>query len=383
MSNLNQNLIIVYISGSTASGKTSLTKNLFDRLINNKIPTKLISCDSVQLYKDITIGCNKDTIDHEIIDIKDLDESFDVDMFVEKCSGIVKDFSNKCNENEKKVIIISGGTIFYMERLYNILSDKFSNKIFYLHNKRIDSYNKINYRCELMIRNNLLLEIVHLREKLQKGKICKSIGYKQGLEFIYNIENLDIFKRFYSDFLELNLKKEINSVEIADKIELQLLSKIFYENNLNIEDNINIIPQSLYYRVESFVKSNKTILYNLFHEFLARFQVATRNYKRKQDCFARRLEKKNILSYLIKDCNKDKNIDIIIEYINKGTIETISYSELGEGNNFKEFKCFKAENKIFLENEDVDNLKECLELFISYLVCKSYDSYNSYNSYNS
>ena len=104
---------VIVIAGPTASGKTSLGVELA-----KKINGEVISADSMQIYKDMTIGTAKPTpeetenIPHYLIDFVSPDERYSVADFK-------KDAEEKIDEilAKGKVPIIVGGTGLYIDSL--------------------------------------------------------------------------------------------------------------------------------------------------------------------------------------------------------------------------------------------------------------------------
>ena len=104
---------ILLIGGSTGVGKTKLSficKDIFNGY--------LISCDSMQIYKDMNIGTAKITeieqekYPHALIDIINPNEEFSVADFVRLCKAeILK------AKKENKLPILVGGTGLYMRAL--------------------------------------------------------------------------------------------------------------------------------------------------------------------------------------------------------------------------------------------------------------------------
>ena len=108
---------IIVICGPTASGKTSLGINLA-----NKINGEIISADSMQIYKDFSIGSSKPTEEeramavHHLVDFVDADQRYSVADYKEDCQKTIKDILAR-----GKVPIIVGGTGLYIDSIiYNI-----------------------------------------------------------------------------------------------------------------------------------------------------------------------------------------------------------------------------------------------------------------------
>jgi len=106
---------VIVIVGPTASGKTSLSIELAKEL-NGEI----ISADSMQIYKKMTIGTAKPTeeekqgIPHHMIDIIEPNEEFNVAMYRKMAEEKIEEILSK-----NKTPIIVGGTGLYIDTLVN------------------------------------------------------------------------------------------------------------------------------------------------------------------------------------------------------------------------------------------------------------------------
>ena len=104
---------IICIAGPTASGKTSLAVELA-KFTNGEV----VSCDSMQIYRRMTIGTAKpvpeemEGIPHHMIDVCEPEEDFSVSKYCEMATPIVEDIIAR-----GKTAIIAGGTGLYMDSL--------------------------------------------------------------------------------------------------------------------------------------------------------------------------------------------------------------------------------------------------------------------------
>ena len=102
---------VLAIVGPTGIGKTSLSVWLAKQL-NGEI----ISCDSMQVYKKMDIGTAKVTqeemqgIHHELIDVQNYNEPYNVKVFQEKCRTAIEDVVKR-----GKFPILCGGTGLYLK----------------------------------------------------------------------------------------------------------------------------------------------------------------------------------------------------------------------------------------------------------------------------
>lgn len=108
---------VIAICGPTASGKTSLSIELA-----KKINGEIVSCDSMQIYKDMDIGSAKPTttemqgVKHYLIDCVSPEKRYSVSEYKEDASKAIREIISK-----GKVPIIVGGTGLYLNSLiYNI-----------------------------------------------------------------------------------------------------------------------------------------------------------------------------------------------------------------------------------------------------------------------
>lgn len=103
----------IVICGPTASGKTALSIELA-----KKIGGEIISCDSMQIYKDMDIGTAKPTkeemqgIKHYLIDFVSPDKRYSVADFKQDAKNAMKEIIAK-----GKTPIIVGGTGLYVDSL--------------------------------------------------------------------------------------------------------------------------------------------------------------------------------------------------------------------------------------------------------------------------
>ena len=103
----------IFIMGPTASGKTALACDLYD-----KLDCELISVDSALVYKDMNVGTAKPTAEeliqypHHLIDIRDPSEPYSAADFRKDALTLMADITAR-----GKVPVLVGGTMLYFKFL--------------------------------------------------------------------------------------------------------------------------------------------------------------------------------------------------------------------------------------------------------------------------
>ena len=104
---------VIVICGPTASGKTKLSIELA-----KKINGEIVSCDSMQIYKDMNIGTAKPTfeemqgIKHYLLDFIEPDKRYSVAEFKKDAEKAIEEILNK-----GKIPIVVGGTGLYIDTI--------------------------------------------------------------------------------------------------------------------------------------------------------------------------------------------------------------------------------------------------------------------------
>lgn len=110
---MNDKIKILCITGPTASGKTALSVKLAE-----KFSGEIVSADSMQIYKGISIAsaapsdCERKAAKHHLIEILSPSESFTVADFTARARSAINDISKR-----GKLPIVTGGTGLYINAL--------------------------------------------------------------------------------------------------------------------------------------------------------------------------------------------------------------------------------------------------------------------------
>lgn len=109
---------LLVIAGATATGKTGLAIRVAARLIEDGIPTEIISADSRQVYRGLDIGTAKATVEeragiaHHGLDLVEPDEPFTLADFSAHARGVLADIGARDG-----IAILVGGTGLYLRAI--------------------------------------------------------------------------------------------------------------------------------------------------------------------------------------------------------------------------------------------------------------------------
>lgn len=110
---------LVVVAGPTASGKTSLAIKLAQ-----EFSTEIISCDSRQLYREMSIGTAKPSqeelsaVKHHFIDHISIHDPYDAGMFEKEANELLDDLFKT-----KDVVIMAGGTGLFIRAVVEGLDE--------------------------------------------------------------------------------------------------------------------------------------------------------------------------------------------------------------------------------------------------------------------
>ena len=236
---------VIVIAGPTASGKTALSIKLAKEL-NGEI----ISCDSMQIYKEMDIGTAKVTkeeaegIKHYLIDIVSPNERYTVSNFKKDSKNAIKEILNK-----GKTPIIVGGTGLYVDSL--IYEIEYQDMEF-----------DINYRNELMEKaeTNEGLKELYEQAKTIDSKAMEKISSNDKKRII---RVLEIYKATGKTKTELEILSRQKEVEYNYKV---------FVVNMDREKLYNRIDKRVDIMIENGLVEEVEKIYNKYNEFSTAMQ---------------------------------------------------------------------------------------------------------------
>ena len=299
---------VIVIAGPTASGKTALAIELA-----KKIGGEVVSCDSMQIYKDMDIGTAKVTlaemqgIEHYLIDCVEPNERYSVSNFKKDSEIAIEKILAK-----GKVPIVAGGTGLYIDSLiYGIeyqdmeFDEKYREdlmsqaetenglKALYEEAKRIDEQAIQNISPNDKKRIIRILEIYKStgKNKTEQEKLSRINGVKYD------------FKVFAIDMEREKLYERINK-----RVDIMLEQGLVQEVK-DLKQKYNCFPTAMqglgYKEVVQYLENECT-----YDEMVEKIKQETRRYAKRQLTWFRK-NKETV--WLDAENGIQNNIDIILE----------------------------------------------------------------------
>lgn len=297
---------VIVICGPTASGKTSLSISLA-----KKINGEIVSCDSMQIYKEMDIGSAKPTVEemqeikHYLVDFVSPEKRYSVSEYKEDASKAIEEIINK-----GKTPIIVGGTGLYLNSLiYNIQynemevdlnyrrelekeAEEYGLEVLYNRAKEIDPEAMEKVSANDKKRITRVLEIYNAT-----GKNKTELEKKSRKEVSYN----------YLIF-GINMERSILYDRINKRVDIMLEQGLIEEvkNLINKYSNMPTAMQGLGYKeVKEFLDGNISK-----EEMIEKIKMETRRYAKRQITWFKRIE--NII--WLDGLNKtEENVNSIME----------------------------------------------------------------------
>ena len=221
---------LIYIGGPTCSGKTKLSI-----LLAETFNTEIISCDSRQIYKEISIGTAKPSknnlkkVKHHFINHISIHEDYNVGIYNKETKKTLESIFKK-----KNTVILVGGTGLYANSIINGI-DKFpkiKNSIkkklnLILNNEGIEKLNLMLKKYDpeyykIVDKNNSRRIIRALEVSLSSGKpfisFLKKVRKNSLFEskvLLMNLDRKELYKKINSrvdKMISLGLEKEAKSL---------------------------------------------------------------------------------------------------------------------------------------------------------------------------
>ena len=297
---------IIFIVGPTSVGKTKLSVD-----IAKEFSGEIISCDSMQIYKEMDIGSAKPTVEemqeikHYLVDFVSPEKRYSVSEYKEDASKAIEEIINK-----GKTPIIVGGTGLYLNSLiYNIQYNEME----------VD----LNYRRELEKEaEEYGLEGLYNRAKEIDPEAMEKVSAndKKRITRVLEIYNAtgrnktELEKKSRKEvpynylIFGINMERSILYDRINKRVDIMLEQGLIEEvkNLINKYSNMPTAMQGLGYKeVKEFLDGNISK-----EEMIEKIKMETRRYAKRQITWFKRIE--NII--WLDGLNKtEENVNSIME----------------------------------------------------------------------
>ncbi|ELA46544.2 hypothetical protein VCUG_01977 [Vavraia culicis subsp. floridensis] len=362
---------MICIAGATGTGKTALALK-----IAHQLNTKILSCDSVQIFSELNIGSNKERDNHLMIDVKGYGEKYDVQKYVNDSLAVINEMEERARLPVR--VLVVGGCGLYMERLSRCYESVV--KVFLFKNREV-LYRELDRRCEEMVLNGLLEETLLVcvggnfngdrtatdREKrlisadeLEEGIVSaghskRGVGGSfQDVEDGCRNGNNEVLKGSVGNrnFAGNGEKSRIDSTTVANEEIARRGSEHLINMSIDAAKQDKCSSTSTQLLPIGYKESYNFLMagdysYGAFKAFLNTFKKNTRNYVRRQETFFKR---KN---YVFVNAEREDLMEKVLRIINgerAGDEYTFKY--------FKMMKEYKSEEKHFKTEEEYEAFRK-------------------------
>ena len=183
---------VIAISGPTGVGKTALAISLA-----NHFHSEIISCDSRQFYREMSIGVARPSDEelaaalHHFVAFISVSEDYTAGMFSREARSKIQDLFQT-----KEVVIVVGGSMLYMDALLYGLDELPGDK---------ELRNALNQRCELEGLSVLVEEL-----KLKDPVFASTVDVENAHRVIRALEVIQITGKTFSE-LRTNSSEAIDA----------------------------------------------------------------------------------------------------------------------------------------------------------------------------
>lgn len=297
---------VIVIVGPTCSGKTKVACSVAE-----KLHTEILSADSRQVYKHLTIGTAKPSavelirIKHHFIDFLEPDENYNVSKFETDALVLIEKLFS-----EKKIPVVAGGSGLYIkaltEGIFNSVDvdeeyrdelklkrEKYGNEFLYDELKKIDPQSALSILPQNWKRVMRALEVFHLTGE-QIWKFQKSYSRDNSINFIrYGLN-------WQREKLYLNIEERVDAMIAAGLVEeVKNILSMGFSKNLNALNTVG------YKEIISYLENEITL-----ERAVELIKRNTRRYAKRQMTWFRKDDK---IKWL--DINSEEDLELSAEKI--------------------------------------------------------------------
>ena len=209
------NKYVIFIGGPTASGKTSMSISLAKHY-----QSEIISADSRQFYREISIGTAKpdasdrNSVKHHMIDSLDIEQEYSAGHFERDALELITQL-----HQSQDVIIVVGGTGLYHRAIYAGLDlfPPITSEDKRYHEELLDNKGLVHLQSELRAQDPVYAQIVDLNNPLRLIRAL-SVIKKTGNTFSSYLNQ----KKAARTFVSIKLAIDIDRTLLYQRINLRV-----------------------------------------------------------------------------------------------------------------------------------------------------------------
>jgi tRNA dimethylallyltransferase len=268
---------LVVITGPTAVGKTAVAVELARR-----VETEVISADSMQVYKFLSIGTAKPTteelkgIKYHLVDFVEPDYQYNLGDFVQDADAVIRRL-----RGNGKLPIVCGGTCLYLKGLLH--------GIFDIPSRDVEVRQRLEARCEAEGLAALYAELqrvdpaaTHIRPN-DRQRILRAleVWYVTGRPISELQQQFRAAPRYRAAVFVLGMNRETLYRRIEERIDNMLARGLIDEARAYLEAGYSLDNPAVralgYTELISFLRNEIS-----FEEAIAQMKRKTRNYAKRQ-----------------------------------------------------------------------------------------------------
>jgi tRNA dimethylallyltransferase len=279
------------LAGPTAIGKSSIGVKIAQQL-----GAHIINADSVQMYKECTIGSNKITeqhmqgVPHHLLNTLSLRDQIDPEST--SAVGFIKS-ATKIIENTQAPCIISGGAAYYLHQLMKGIPEHAASKRTIEEKQAFEKHLRDENDWEKSIQKlrDFNPELANTITLNNYQRLARALELVENEQFVTKVDNPPPydFRAFVLTSDRLPLYRHIDA-RCEQIVENGLFEEVAYLLSQKLL-NPSVIPWSaIGYKqsIELFQLPYDTITTKDFLHFLSKYKTATRNYAKRQLAWFRR-----------------------------------------------------------------------------------------------
>ena len=273
-----QKIPVIAVVGPTASGKSDLAVQ-----IALEYSGEIVSCDSMQIYKGISVATaaptkeQTDAVKHHLVEFLDCSKGYSVADYVSDAKEVIADIHAR-----GKLPILAGGTGLYVNSLLNNIHFTEQQTDLALRQKLSDEYDLLGPTAMLNRLKELDADYAATLHENDKKRVVRALEIitLTGQSVTQAIENSKIEPSLYNPLLIgiTYSDRELLYERINKRVDIMLQNGLLQEARQAFEASMNTAAQAIGHKeLFGFFKGEQTL-----NEALENLKMQTRRYAKRQ-----------------------------------------------------------------------------------------------------